>query len=439
MNIKEYFALAKNAGIEEAQLTIVRTKDTSIETYNGKLEQYAVSDNQTAVASGIYEGKYGSVRTDRLDKDVIPWLVEEVIKAAKAASKPSEVDFFEGSKAYVKKRVYSKAVSELSPKTQLKVLYGMENEARAKDARITNVFTSFEKVETRKEIHNSKGLDLVNKKNFFSAAIALYGKDGEEVRNSDAYIIDLDPAKFDSSKLVDEAVDELQCQFGAKSCRSGLYPTVIKNSVFGKLVDYVVAAASGEQIQKKSSFLLDKLGEKVSSRKITISEKPLSKNAFFDYFDAEGVARQDKDIVSKGILKTYLYNRETAKKDGVESTGNAEFGRGKIGIGYTQIYVRPGRLSFEEMIAPIGEGVYITSIQGLGTGMNEINGDFSCQASGFKIRNGKLAEPLSLITLSGNLLKMLLDVRAVDNRVRMEGSGISSPDVYVCKMAIGGE
>ncbi|HBS02609.1 MAG TPA: TldD/PmbA family protein, partial [Firmicutes bacterium] len=122
------------------------------------------------------------------------------------------------------------------------------------------------------------------------------------------------------------------------------------------------------------------------------------RNVYFSYFDGEGVACTNKDVIKNGKLMTYFYNRETAKKDGVETTGNAFWGGGKIGTAFGNVFVKPGKKSFDELISDIKEGVYITDVAGLQTGMNANSGDFSCQAEGFLIKDGKLDKPLNLIT-----------------------------------------
>jgi PmbA protein len=233
--------------------------------------------------------------------------------------------------------------------------------------------------------------------------------------------------------------DKVLAKFGGAPCTSGKYPTVLRNDVFANLVNYFISSASSDEVQRQSSFLIGKLGQQIASKKVTILEKPLQRNVFFSYFDDEGVATMDKEIVNHGVLKTYLYNRETAKKDGVASTGNGQWEGDKIGIGYGNIVVKGSNKSFEEMIAPIKEGVFITEIEGLGTGMNAQSGNFSCQAQGFMIKDGKLDAPLNLITLSGNLLEMLQDVKALDNNERLLMSSFTCPDVYIKKMAIGGK
>ena len=185
--------------------------------------------------------------------------------------------------------------------------------------------------------------------------------------------------------------------------------------------------------------LFQKLNAKIGSPKLTIEEKPLAKNLFYSYYDGEGVATKNFPIVKKGVLTSYLYNRRTAKKDGVETTASASWTGGKIGTAFQNVFIKPGKKSFDEMISGIEKGVYITEIAGLGTGMNETSGDFSCQAEGFLIENGKLTKPLNLITLSGNLLKMLKDIKEFDNNVKLTVGAITLSDVLIKKMSIGGE
>jgi PmbA protein len=203
--------------------------------------------------------------------------------------------------------------------------------------------------------------------------------------------------KFDPKALVERIADgRLFAKFGGVQCASGNYPTILHSDIVASLVNYYLGSASSDEVQRKSSFLIGKLGQQIASKKLTIEEKPLEKNIYFSYFDDEGVATYNKAIIKKGVLQTYFYNRETAKKDGVQSTGNGVWEGAKIGVGFSNVFVKPGKQSFEELASPIKEGVFITDIAGLGTGMNEQSGDFSCQAQGFMIRDGKVAEPLNL-------------------------------------------
>ena len=110
---------------------------------------------------------------------------------------------------------------------------------------------------------------------------------------------------FDKETFVKELTKAALNKFGGTQVESGKYPTVIKNDVFSSLLKYFVGSMSSEEVQKKSSMLEGKLNKRVASRIVTLQEKPLQKNCFFTYFDAEGVARKNKDLISRGTLKTW--------------------------------------------------------------------------------------------------------------------------------------
>ena len=146
-----------------------------------------------------------------------------------------------------------------------------------------------------------------------------------------------------------------------------------------------------------------------------------------------------KFLIKNGVVSTYLYTLQTAAKDGVQATGNGYgVGKAKADVGYVQ--VKGGKKSEAEMISSIKEGVYITELTGLHSGMNPHSGNFSLQCAGFMIRNGKRAEPLALITVAGNLINVFNNIKCVANNNKLViGNQMSCPSVYVGKMAISGK
>ena len=205
------------------------------------------------------------------------------------------------------------------------------------------------------------------------------------------------------------------------------------------LTSWIIGHVDAEEVQKKSSLFLGKLGQKVLSSKITIEDRPLDRTVFARWFDDEGVATYNKPIFKNGILETYLYNLTTAAKDGVQSTGNGYRSGGKMGTSSSYLILRPGKKSQEELFAEIGEGVYITDVSGLHAGMNEQSGNFSLQSSGFLIKNGKRDRGLDLITVSGNLLEIFNDVLAVGSDLEASYSGVAAPSLLIKKIAVSGK
>ena len=158
-------------------------------------------------------------------------------------------------------------------------------------------------------------------------------------------------------------------------------------------------------------------------------------------FDDEGVPAARTTVVEKGVLKTLLHNRKTAKKAGCATTGNA----GKpsvaspVGVSPTNFYQEPGSASLEELFETLGSGLYITDISGLHAGCNSVSGEFSLLARGFVVENGKQGRPVEQITVTGNFLEYLKGVRAVGSDLRFGFGGIGSPSLLIESLQVAGK
>ena len=439
MNFAKFFELCKQNGITESQLSFSRSTALSIELFRHEIENFSVNDSQAVIAAGIVNGKFGSSSTEKLNKDTFPFLVERILLTAGLSEKPETADIFPGSPRYHKKNVFNPGLAEIPTEEKLALIKRIEDAIYAADSRVAEVEVSYGERESYSEFYNSYGLKLKQKTNYFYiTASAVMRQDGVTKNNGDV-ILDNDLSKVDVDAFVAKVVQGAAAKFGADSIATKKYPTVISNEVMPSFIGYFLSSAIADEVQRHSSMLEGKLGTKIASSHLTIEERPLEKNIFFSYFDGEGVATYNKTVVKKGVLQTYFYNRETAKKDGVETTANGTWGGGKIGTSFSNIFVKPGKQSFDELISGIEDGIYITDVAGLGTGMNATSGDFSCQAEGFHIVHGKIAEPLTLITLSGNLLKMFGDLKGFANDPKMSLGSISVATAYIKSMNIGGK
>lgn len=439
MNFDKFFELAASKGINQSQLQISRSKSLSISLFRREIENFTVNDSQKIIAAGVVNGKYGSSATEKLDKDTFEFLTKNIVLSASLNEKEQEADIFKGSDKYRKKNVYNPALAEVPTEKKLALIKEIEEKIYAADSRVAEVEVGYSERESASEFYNSFGLKLKQKANYFYVTAAVVMRQGTETKNFFDIVLDKDLSALNVDEMVRKVVEGAAKKFGADSIQSKKYPTVIDREVMASLINYFLSSAIADDVQRHTSMLEGKLGQKIASSRLTIEERPLEKNVFFSYFDGEGVACKNKVVVKNGVLQTYFYNRETAKKDGVESTGNGTWGGGKVGTGFGNVFVKPGKKPFEEMIAPIKDGVYITDVAGLGTGMNSVSGDFSCQAEGFHIVDGKVAEPLTLITLSGNLLKMLNDLKEFASDAKMTLEAISVASAYIKSMNIGGK
>ena len=151
------------------------------------------------------------------------------------------------------------------------------------------------------------------------------------------------------------------------------------------------------------------------------------------------MATYNKPIIKNGVLETYLYNLTTAAKEGVQSTGNASRGASKMGIGTFYVELKPGKKDREELFKDVGDGVYITDVQGLHAGLNPQSGNFSLQSTGFLIKNGKLDRGLDVITVSGNLMDVFKDVLEVGSDTRVFPNGMACSSLLIKKIVVSGK
>ena len=441
LNKKKFFELAKENNFEAADLNLSKGHSLSVSIYHGEVD--SLSQNETAVlnARGIVNGKFGSVTTEIIDKNTPEYLVKNILKTASTVESDDPSIIYKGSKKYHKKNLFNKDLLGKPLQDKIDLLLEIEKKLYAYDKRINDVpGVAYSEGGDEFELSNSYGLTLKQKSAYYYFSAEVSAKQGEEVRvGYDVYVNDK-LEEFDVDKFVKKVAETALNKLGSVQCKSKQYPVVLNNKTAAVLTSCYIRSADAEEIQKQSSLFIGKLNQPVASKKFTVIENPLLPNFNFRYFDDEGVATNKKFIINKGILATYLYTLETAHKAGVEPTGNGYRGAGKAKAGFVNAVVKPGKKSEEELFAGIKEGVYITSLEGLHAGMNAKSGNFSLQAEGFMIRDGKRAEPLALITLAGNLVDLFMNVKDVANNSELDlGSGVTSPSIRIKKLAVSGK
>lgn len=419
MNTNKFFELCKEHQIDVAEVTSNKSKSFRFSIFKHELESYNISTSGSTTARGIYNGKLGACSTEKDDSTTPLYLIENIKNAAKYIEKEEEPIIFKGSEKYHKKNVYSKALEEWANEDKISKCFELEKLCYEKDSRIDTVSVSFAESSSELSMSNTYGLNLKSKKNYYYVMVELVVKEGEEVKSYYDYILSQKPEDFKveefATKLVHDALELLHCV----APKNGTYKAVLSQDTVSDLLNAFVSHASADDVQKHTSKFEGKLHEQVASKKITLLEEPLKKSLFFTYFDDEGVSTQNKTIVKNGVLETYLYNLETAKKDGVESTGNGYRGGGKIDTDFVCLTLKPGKLTEEGLFEKIKDGVYITGLNGIHSGLNAKSGDFSLQAEGFLVKDGKKSSPLSLFTVGGNLFDVFNNVIAVGNNSRL--------------------
>ncbi|MFA6755493.1 MAG: TldD/PmbA family protein [Bacilli bacterium] len=431
MNSKKFFELAKENDIQVSQISTHKSTKLSFSLFHGEIDSYSLSDTSTIAVRGIYKGKMGSAKTEKDDKNTPLFLVHAIKDGASYIEKVDPSFIFEGSKKYHNKNLFSKELEKVSVETKIAKLHELESKLKGADKRVTEVQVTYVEVSEESTIKNTYGINLKQRGNYFYFYAEQVAKDGEEIKSDGDIYFGNNFEEFNVDNFVKKITDKVTSKFHGTPIPGGTYKAVLKNEVVNDLLNAYIRSFSSEEIQKHSSLIEGKLNTKIASSKITIEEKPLTKNIFFKGFDDEGVATINKKIVDHGVVKTYLYNLETAAKDKVETTANGYGGNGKIGIDVDNLSLKPGKLTEEELFEKIENGVYITSITGLHAGLNATSGDFSLEAEGYHVENRKKKGSLSLITVGGNLFKLFDSVIAVGNNSELFISSSSSPAMAI--------
>ena len=198
---------------------------------------------------------------------------------------------------------------------------------------------------------------------------------------------------------------------------SGPMPVVYDPRVGTSLLGHLAGAITGGAIARRTSFLLGKLGERIFAPGITIRDDPHRPRGLRSRgFDGEGLPTAPSDLIDDGVLTTWLLDSASARQLGLRPTGHAaRGGSGAPGAGTSNLYLAAGSLHPEALIGDIKLGIYVTEL--IGQGVNGVTGDYSRGASGYAIRDGKLAEPVAEVTVAGNLTDMFLNLSAADDLV----------------------
>jgi len=194
------------------------------------------------------------------------------------------------------------------------------------------------------------------------------------------------------------------------------------------LIGHLVSAVSGGALYRKASFLLDHAGKSIFPRFVEIVERPqLRRGQGSSAFDAEGVATLDRDLIRDGVLQRYVLGSYSARRLGLESTGNAG--------GIHNLVVTPGADDFAGMLRKLGTGLLVTEV--MGQGVSIVTGDYSRGAAGFWVENGQIACPVEEITIASNLRDMFAGVAAIGNDVDRR-SHILCGSILLEKMTVAG-
>lgn len=300
---------------------------------------------------------------------------------------------------------------------------------------------------TSDKITNSEGASVSNQQSQFvsanshgfvggfstsrhSASCSVIAGEGDGMQREFWYDSKRDAGELLAAEAIGtKAAERAVARLGARQIGTCEVPVIFEAPLATGLIGSFVSAVSGGALYRKSSFLLDSLGKPVFSPVVNLSERAYLEKGFASGpFDDDGVQTRDREVVIDGVLQGYFLSSYSARKLGMDTTGNAG--------GSHNLILHSGEDDFDALVRRMGHGLIVTEL--LGHGVNGVTGDYSRGAAGFWVENGQIAYPVQEITIAGNLREMFMGIQAIGMDVLHRGSR-QTGSILIDRMTVAGQ
>jgi PmbA protein len=414
--VSELLALATSV-VEQAQpgegmeVYVVRGSDTEVRAYEGAVESLTSADSSGVGIRVILEGseeegsRLGFSWAGTLDPAVIEAALTDARDNARYATPDPDVVLArpDGATA-VEQDLWDDGVTKTPIEEKIALALELERATRAADPRIRQV-SSADYADGRVEmaLASTTGIaSTARRTNAFVSVDAIAGE-GADTQTGTGFSVGRGPVDLNPDEAKTEAVERAVRLLGAQKGQSGRYTVVFDPRVVSTLLSVMASALSGEAVVKGRSFFAGRIGESVANAAVTLVDDPTDSRAFSaSAYDGEGLACRRNVLIADGMLRMFVFDTVSARRAKMQSTGSAVRGgfAGTPSAGCRALVLQPGSKGAEEILASVGDGIYVQSVTGIHSGVNTVSGDFSVGAEGLMIRGGALAEPIREVTVA---------------------------------------
>ncbi|BBB14620.1 peptidase U62 modulator of DNA gyrase [Candidatus Rickettsiella viridis] len=429
--LSEILQMAKKKGASQVEANITHDVGFSVTVRMNEVETIEHNRNKSLGINVYFDQRQGSASSS----DFSLAAIENAVEAACHIARFTTEDPFSG---LPDAELLAKSPPNLDlhhpwsidPQNAIELGKDCERSALAIDKRIT--------LSEGVTLSTHQGLYLyANSNNFIgsypssrhSLSCSLVAKDKKGMQRDGSYTVSRDPHQLDpTEKLAKKAAEATLKRLNATRLSTCQAPVIFHAEIASSLIGNFLSAISGGNLYRKASFLVNHLGQPIFSDKITIHEQPhLLKGLGSAPFDDEGVTTRNRTLVSNGVLQGYLLSSYSARKLGMQTTGNAG--------GAHNIVLETSQLSLEDLIKQMDRGLLVTEL--MGQGVNLVTGDYSRGAVGFWVEHGKIQYPVEEITIAGNLRDMYKNIVGIGNDIDHRSS-ILTGSILLENMMIAG-
>ncbi|HYG32914.1 MAG TPA: metalloprotease PmbA [Methylophilaceae bacterium] len=429
---EEVLRLAKSSGATAAEAEISLGSGQNVSVRMGETENIEYNRDK-GMSVTVY---FGQRRGHASTSDLAPDALRDTVAAACNIARYTAEDPFCG---LADAALMARDIPDLDllhpwniqVEEALELAKTCEQAARSVDSRINNSEgASVSAYEGMFAYANTHGFNEGYASSRHSISCSVIAEDEENMQRDYWYSNARSPADLESAESIGRVAGERTVRrLGGRRLKTVQVPVLFEAPLASGLISHLVSAISGGNLYRKSSFLLDTLGTQVMSSIVNIREEPYLKRGLASApFDNEGVTTVQRDLIKNGVLQGYMLSSYSARKLGMQTTGNAG--------GNHNLIVESGELDFNGLLKTMDTGLLVTEL--LGHGLNMVTGDYSRGAAGFWVENGVIAYPVEEITIAGNLREMFQQIVAIGNDVLAQGSK-QTGSILIERMTVAGE
>ena len=407
------------AGATDAEAWVDRSVRRQIRVYDGAVESLSDAGGRGIGVRAFDDQRWGYAYGTDLGDEGLDSTAAAAVESARVTDRDPDAGLPDENGTTPVAGLEAPEMAEWTTERKVDLAVRIDAAARARDG-ITQVEnTVYQDSEGAAAIANSRGFAASYAATQVWAYASAFAGEGEDLMTGIGIDLARHPGDLDPERIGGEAAERALELRGARRPESRRCPVVLDAFVAASFAGFIGAMLSADAVQRGRSLFAGRRGEAIADAGfVLVDDATAPDGPASTPFDGEGSASRRTSLIEGGKLAGYLYDVRTARKDGVATTANA--GRPSYrtppGVGSTNLLVEPGELTLEQLFAEVGEGLYVTDVAGLHSGVNPVSGTFSVGASGRLIEGGEAGTPVREITIAGDLVGMLSDVQ--QDRIR---------------------
>jgi len=429
---EQVLGLCRQQGADQAEVSLSEDSGLSVNVRMGEVETVERTQDRGVAVTVYFDQRKGTASTADIQLGSLKSTVEQACAIAQFTEKDTASGLADADRmATVFHDLDLWHPYAISADQAVEMALQAESSGREFDRRISNSDgASMSHGDSVAVYANSHGFSGAERSTHFSLSCSLIAGANDSMQRDYWYSSALRYSDLEAAASIGkQAAERTIRRMNPRSIDTGNYPVLFSAETARSLIGHFLGAVSGGALYRRASFLLDSVDTKLFPDWFSLLERPHIPRGFRSAnFDAEGVATREQHLVQNGVLKHYLLGSYSARKLGLQSTGNAG------GVHNLDATANAGDMN--EMIRNMGRGLLVTEL--MGQGVNAITGDYSRGAAGFWVEGGQIQYPVDEITIAGNLKTMFQAIEAAGSDVDLR-SHIRTGSILIGNMTVAGE